>query len=332
MTMTRKRVLSGMRPTGKSHLGHLHGIFKNWQALQDTYECFYFAADWHALTSEYKHPEIVEATIWEMFVDMLSAGVGAGENAGHLFIQSQVKEHAELFLLLSMITPLGWLERNPTYKELQQELKEKEIHTFGFLGYPVLQAADIIIYKADFVPVGKDQLPHLEITREIARRFNFLYGKDVFIPPDALLTDAAALGGLDGRKMSKSYGNAIFLSDTVEEIKKKISRMVTDTRRARKSDPGEPDECNLYPFHKLYSPEALQKQIAEDCRKAEIGCVACKKLLMDRLIDGLSPIQEKRREYLAHMDDVRDIVANGTKMAREICKRTMGEVRDVLGF
>ncbi len=330
--MDRKRVLSGMRPTGKSHLGHLHGIFENWRRLQDTYECFYFAADWHALTSEYKNPHVVEQNLWEMFADMLSAGVGTGENAGCLFIQSKLPEHAELFLLLSMITPLGWLERNPTYKELLNELKNKDIHTFGFLGYPVLQAADIIIYKAHFVPVGKDQLPHLEITREIARRFNYLYGKEVFIPPDALLTEAAALGGLDGRKMSKSYENAIYLADTPEEIRKKISQMVTDTRRARKSDPGEPDERNLFPFHKLYSPKELQDQIAEDCRKAAIGCVQCKKLLMENLIEGLAPLQEKRAYYLSHMDEVKEIVHQGTEKARKVCQKTMAEVRDVLGF
>ena len=330
--MNRKRVLSGMRPTGKSHLGHLHGIFENWRALQDTYECFYFAADWHALTSEYKHPEIVGETIWEMFADMLSAGVGAGEHAGHLFIQSQVKEHAELFLLLSMITPLGWLERNPTHKEQIRELKEKDIRTYGFLGYPVLQAADIVIYKANYVPVGKDQLPHLEITREIARRFNFLYGKEVLIPPEALLTEAASLGGVDGRKMSKSYGNAIFLADTPEEISQKISGMVTDTRRARKSDPGEPEDCNLFPFHKIYSPQELQNQIAEDCRKAAIGCVQCKKLLIKNLIEGIAPIQEKRAYYLSHLDEVKEIVHAGTRKAREVARETMGEVRDALGF
>ncbi len=330
--MKRERVLSGMRPTGKSHLGHLHGIFENWCALQDTYECFYFAADWHALTSEYKHPEIVGETLWEMFADMLSAGVGAGRNAGHLFIQSQVKEHAELFLLLSMITPLGWLERNPTYKELMRELKEKDIHTFGFLGYPVLQAADIVIYKANYVPVGKDQLPHLEITREIARRFNFLYGKEVLIPPDALLTEAAALGGVDGRKMSKSYGNAIYLADSPDEIRQKISRMVTDTRRARKSDPGEPDGCNLFPYHRIYSSEALQVQIAEECRKAAIGCVQCKKFLMNNLVDGLAPIQERRAYYLSHMDEVKEIVYAGTQKARQVARETMEEVRDALGF
>lgn len=330
--MEKKRVLSGMRPTGKSHLGHLHGIFENWRDLQDTYECFYFAADWHALTSEYKHPEVVGQNMWEMFADMLSAGVGAGDNAGCLFIQSQVKEHAELFLILSMITPLGWLERNPTYKELMRELKEKDINTFGFLGYPVLQAADITIYKAHYVPVGKDQLPHLEITREIARRFNYLYGKDVLVAPDALLTEAAALGGLDGRKMSKSYDNAIYLNDTPEEIMQKISRMVTDTRRARRSDPGDPDDCNLYPYHKLYSPKELQDQIAEDCRKATIGCVQCKKLLMKYLVEGLAPYQEKRAYYSSHMDEVKEIVSAGTERAREVCQQTMSEVRDVLGF
>ncbi len=330
--MSKKRVVSGMRPTGKSHLGHLHGIFENWRALQDTYECFYFAADWHALTSEYKHPEVVGQNLWEMFADMLSAGVGTGENAGYLFIQSQVKEHAELFLLLSMVTPLGWLERNPTYKELMRELKEKDIHTFGFLGYPVLQAADIVIYKAHYVPVGKDQLPHLEITREIARRFNFLYGKETLVPPDALLTEAAALGGVDGRKMSKSYDNAIYLADTPEEIKQKISRMVTDTRRARKSDPGEPDACNLYPFHKIYSPKELQSQIAEDCRKATIGCVQCKKYLIKNLIEGLAPLQERRAYYLAHLDEVKEIVYAGTEKARGVASQTMAEVRDVLGF
>ncbi len=330
--MNRKRVLSGMRPTGKSHLGHLHGIFENWRALQDTYECFYFAADWHALTSEYKHPEIVGETIWEMFADMLSAGIGVGDQAGYLFIQSQVKEHAELFLLLSMITPLGWLERNPTHKEQIRELKEKDIRTYGFLGYPVLQAADIVIYKAHYVPVGKDQLPHLEITREIARRFNFLYGKEVLIPPEALLTEAASLGGVDGRKMSKSYDNAIFLADTPEEIKQKIASMVTDTRRARKSDPGEPEECNLFPFHKIYSPQDLQDQIAEECRKATIGCVQCKKFLMKNLIEGLAPIQERRAYYLSRLNEVKEIVNAGTRKAREVARETMGEVRDALGF
>ncbi len=325
--MKKGRVLSGMRPTGKTHLGHLHGILENWRNLQDEYECFYFAADWHALTSEYKNPALIKENLTEMIVDWLSVGLDPKRST--LFVQSWVKTHAELHLLLSMITPLGWLERNPTYKEQQEELAEKDIGTYGFLGYPVLQAADILIYKANFVPVGKDQLPHLEITREIARRFNFLY-KEVFPTPEALLTKVPILGGIDGRKMSKSYNNAIYLSDPPEVIANKIEQMVTDPQRGYRKDPGDPDVCGLFPYHRIYSSPQTVAEIDRDCRVAAIGCRDCKKKLIDRVIEYLTPIQQQRFYYLSHSKMVEEIIHEGTVRAKQVAEQTMVEVREAM--
>lgn len=324
-----RRVLSGMRPTGRLHLGNYHGALANWVDLQDRYECFFFVADWHALTSDYEHPSSIPEFIREMLIDWLSVGLSPDQST--LFVQSLVKEHAELFLLLSMITPVPWLERNPTYKDQIVQLENKDLSTFGFLGYPVLQAADIIIYKADAVPVGIDQVPHIEITREIARRFNFLYG-NVFPEPQAILTPSSKILGLDRRKMSKSYNNAIFLADSPEEIAAKVSTMVTDPNRARRKDPGNPDICNVFEFHRLYSPPAVAVEIDPACRKAEIGCVECKKRMAEYLISALEPIREKRKALEADPNVVSDIIVEGSRKARIVAASTMEEVRSALGL
>ncbi|OGP54066.1 MAG: tryptophan--tRNA ligase [Deltaproteobacteria bacterium RBG_13_52_11] len=327
--MKKKRVLSGMRPTGKTHLGHLHGILENWRNLQDEYECFYFAADWHALTSEYKNIAIIKESLNEMIIDWLSVGIDPQRST--LFVQSWVKEHAELHLLLSMITPLGWLERNPTYKEQQEELVDKDISTYGFLGYPVLQAADILMYKGNYVPVGKDQLPHLEITREIARRFNYLY-QETFPPPEALLTEVPNLGGTDGRKMSKSYNNAIFISDPLDVLVAKIEQMITDPQRGYRKDPGNPDVCGLFPYHRIYTEPEVVKEINRECRRAGIGCRECKRILIKSIQEYLAPIQEKRKYYLTHPAEVEEIIEEGTRGAREVAQHTMAEVREAMGM
>ncbi len=327
--MIRKRIVSGMRPTGKIHLGHLHGALINWKRLQDEYQCFYFIADWHALTSEYAQPDIIGKTLYDIIIDWISIGLDPGIST--FFIQSELKEHAELHLIFSMITPLPWLERNPTYKEQLRELNQKNLYTYGFLGYPVLQAADILMYKANGVPVGEDQAPHVELTREIARRFNNLYG-EVFPIPDVLLTPTSKLLGIDRRKMSKSYDNAIYLTDSDEEIDKKVDEMITDPQRARRNDPGNPDVCNVFSFHEIYTdPEEVQK-IDRDCRSAEIGCVDCKKMMASNLKRGLEPIREKRRGLEADIAKVREIVAEGNRRARAICKETMREVREAVGL
>lgn len=324
-----QRVLSGMRPTGKLHLGHLHGALENWRSLQDRYECFYFVADWHALTTEYRDPRVLKEYIGEMVLDWLAVGLDPERSV--LFVQSWVKEHAELHLLFSMITPLGWLERNPTYKEQQEELKEKDLGTYGFLGYPVLQAADILIYKAEFVPVGKDQLPHVELCREIARRFNYLYG-ETFPEPQALLTESPYVPGTDGRKMSKSYNNAVYLSDPPEVISSKISVMFTDPQRGRRTDPGRPELCPVFALHRLYSPEERQREIDQECRRAGIGCVDCKRILIGNLLQALSPLQEKRSKLLDRKDEVREILIEGSQKARQVAQETMEEVRRALAL
>ena len=327
--MCRKRILSGMRPTGRLHLGNLHGALKNWVELQDSgnYECFYFVADWHALTSDYADTELIRSYTLDMIVDWLSVGLDPERST--IFIQSRVKEHAELFLLLSMITPLSWLERNPAYKEMRAELADRDLSTFGFLGYPVLQAADIIMYKAYGVPVGVDQLPHVELTREIARRFNFLYG-EVFPIPEALLTTVPKVLGIDGRKMSKSYENAIYLRDRGADLKKKVESMFTDPQRMTKKDPGRPEICNVFTFHGIYSPEQDVKEIEAECRRAGIGCVECKRRLADRIIDGLRPIHERQDHYLGHMDEVRGIIEEGSSRAAAVARATMGEAREAI--
>ena len=325
----KKRVLSGMRPTGKLHLGNLHGALTNWKRLQEEYECFFFVADWHALTSEYQETRFIKEFIWEMLIDWLS--VGLDPNKSTLFIQSKLPEHAELHLIFSMITPIPWLERNPTYKEQIKELVEKDLNTYGFLGYPVLQAADILIYKANFVPVGVDQLPHVEITREIARRFNYLY-KEVFPIPEPILTEMPKILGIDGRKMSKSYHNAIYLSDPPKVIREKTLQMFTDKTRLRKTDPGHPDICNVFSFHKLYTLPEKVNQIEEDCKKAIIGCVECKKLLAENLINGLAPIQEKRSYYQEHLEELKDIIDAGIKKARSVATTTLEEAKEAIGI
>jgi tryptophanyl-tRNA synthetase len=325
--MKKKRILSGMRPTGKLHLGHLHGALLNWKKLQEDYECFYFIADWHALTSEYAQPQIIKESIYDIIIDWIS--VGLDPEVSTFFTQSQVKEHAELHLIFSMITPLPWLERNPTYKEQLGELTQKNLSTYGFLGYPVLQAADILMYKANGVPVGEDQAPHVELTREIARRFNHLYG-EVFPIPDVLLTPTSKLLGIDRRKMSKSYDNAILLTDTDEEIDKKVGQMITDPQRARRNDPGRPDICNVFSFHEIYTDPDMVGKINKECRSAGIGCVECKKMMATSLEKGLEPIRARRKELEPDIKKVREIMAEGNKRARSIAKKTMEEVREAV--
>jgi len=322
--MPRERVLSGMRPTGKLHLGHLHGALENWKNLQENYDCYFFVADWHALTSEYSDPQIIKESIYDMLIDWLSVGIDPEKST--IFIQSKILEHAELHLILSMITPLAWLERNPTYKEQLQEMANRDLSTYGFLGYPVLQAADIIMYKANKVPVGLDQLPHLELTREIVRRFNFLYG-EVFPLPDAILTQTPKLLGTDGRKMSKSYENSIYLSDSLKDIREKIRQMFTDPQRVRRSDPGDPAVCNIFSFQKIYNTPGEVEAIAKQCRVAGIGCVECKKILTELLIRNLMPIQERRKYYSSHPKEVERIVRRGIGEAQKIAQATMQEVR-----
>jgi len=322
--MAKKRILSGMRPTGPLHLGNLHGALSNWKSMQDDYECFFFIADWHALTSDYDITAPIQGNIMDIFIDWLSVGLSPDKCT--LFVQSHIKEHAELSLLLSMITPLPWLERNPTYKEQIAELKNKDLSTFGFLGYPVLQAADIIIYKANGVPVGIDQAPHVELTREIARRFNHFYG-DIFPIPETILTETPKILGIDRRKMSKSYHNAIFLSDTPQEIGDKVSQMITDPQRARRTDPGDPDVCNVFSFHRLYSDQQTVQRIDRECRKAQIGCVECKQMMAENLIKRLEPVCEQRAYYEAHPDTVRTIIDDGDQRARLVARETMEQVR-----
>jgi tryptophanyl-tRNA synthetase len=315
-----------MRPTGKLHLGNLHGALGNWVELQNSgkYDCFYFVADWHAFTSEYNTTEGIKDDSIDMVIDWLSVGLDPQKST--LFVQSAIKEHAELFLLLSMITPLAWLERNPTYKEMKAELTGKDLSTFGFLGYPVLQAADIIMYKAYGVPVGVDQLPHVELTREIARRFNFLY-KEIFPIPEPLLTGVPKLLGIDGRKMSKSYDNSIYISDCGQVLLQKVSSMFTDPQRMRKSDPGNPEICNVFTFHGLYSTPQTVREIDAGCRSAAIGCTDCKKMLAQRIAEALKPVHERRDYYLRNMSEIEGIIEEGNRKATVIARQTMDEVR-----
>ena len=327
--MEEKRIVSGIRPTGKLHLGHLHGVLLNWKELQSKYRCFFFIADWHALTSEYVHPEVIQKSTYEIVIDWISTGIDPTRST--LFIQSAVEEHAELYLILSMITPLPWLERNPAYKDQIREVKQKDLGTYGFLGYPVLQAADILMYKANGVPVGEDQAPHVELTREIARRFNHFYG-EVFPVPDTLLTPTSKLLGIDRRKMSKSYNNSIYLTDTDEEIMRKVGQMITDPQRARKTDPGNPEICNVFSFHEMYTDPNTVASIKEDCLAAKIGCVDCKKMMAANLQKALEPIREKRRELESDPNRVKEIIADGNRKAKDIAKQTMAEVRNAIGF
>lgn len=326
----KNRVLSGMRPTGKLHFGHLHGVLKNWLKLQDEYECYFFSADWHALTSEYENTEKLQEYILDNIIDWLSVGIDP--NKATVFVQSKIIEHAELNLIFGMITPLSWLERNPTYKEQLQEIKNKDLHTFGFLGYPVLQAADILIYKAQYVPVGIDQVPHIELTREIARRFNYLFKKDVFPIPEPLLTDTPKLLGTDGRKMSKSYNNSIYLSDKPEVIENKILTMMTDPQRIRKTDKGDPDLCPLFLFHKIYTSEEERKEIVHNCKNALFGCRDCKKILLSKMKPEIDSYWEKRNYYTENLDKVRDIINEGNRRAKAFTEKVMEEVRTAVGL
>lgn len=325
--MSNQRIVSGMRPTGKLHLGHYHGVLSNWLELQKNFECFFFAADWHSLTTEYANTDGIKDSIREMVLDWLAFGIDPEKSV--IFEQSMVPQHAELNLILSMITPVAWLERNPTYKEMQENLETKDLSTYGFLGYPVLMASDIIVYKAARVPVGQDQIPHLEITREIARRFNHLYGP-VFPEPAALLTETPKVLGLDGRKMSKSYGNAIFLSDSAEETRKKVLSMMTDTLRPFKKDPGEPDRCVAFTLHSLYVPQEKREEIVVNCRNASLGCVDCKKILAQCMVDTLEPFRTKREELASQVGLVEDVLTEGSRKAEAVAKETMRDVRAAL--
>jgi tryptophanyl-tRNA synthetase len=325
--MTKKRVLSGMQPSGLLHLGNLMGALDNWQKLQDQYECYYFIADWHALTTNYADTSMLRTYVREMVIDWLAAGLDPEKCV--LFQQSHIPEHAVLHVLLSMSTPLPWLERVPTYKEKIEQLQDKDMNTYGFLGYPVLQAADILIYKSHFVPVGVDQLPHLELTREIGRRFNQFYG-EVFPEPQPLMTEYPKLPGTDGRKMSKSYNNTLNLSDSPEVITKKVMQMVTDPARVRRQDPGNPDVCPLFTLDRIFAPKEWCEYVNVECRRAGIGCVDDKKELLKHLLAYLKPIQDRRKELAARPDTVAGIIAEGSKKARAVAQQTLAEVNEAM--
>jgi tryptophanyl-tRNA synthetase len=397
--MFAERVLSGMRPTGNLHLGHYHGVLKNWVRLQSEYPCFFFVADWHALTTHYETPDVIEQSVWDMVIDWLAAGVDP--NQATLFIQSKVPEHAELFLLLSMGTPLGWLERVPTYKDQIEKLKEKDLQTYGFLGYPLLQAADILIYRAQHVPVGEDQVPHVEMTREVARRFNYLYGREpgfeekaleavkklgskrakmytelrvafqergddealeqakallqesqslsmadrerlfgflegsrkIILPePQALLTAASRMPGIDGQKMSKSYGNTISIREEPEEVIKKIRTMPTDPARVRRTDVGDPARCPVWQLHVVYSNEETKQWVEKGCKSAGIGCLECKQPVIDAILAEQQPMFERAQKYLDDPSLLRSIIADGCDKARKVAQETMREVREAMGL
>ncbi len=325
--MARERVLSGMRPSGQLHLGHWEGVLKNWVVLQEKYDCFYFVADWHTLTDSLDSSRVAELTR-EMVIDWLSAGVDPERVT--LFVQSVLPEHAELHLLLSMVTPLPWVERCPTFKDKLGDLPGEESASYGLLGYPVLQTSDICMYKANWVPVGEDQLPHLELAREIVRRFNRHFG-EVFPEPKALMTETAKLPGLDGRKMSKSYGNSILLADDEREVRKKVNSMITDPARIHATDHGHPDVCTVFAYHKIYSKDSLS-EIRSQCEAGTVGCTQCKRSLADRLVAALSPLWERRRELAARPGFIDEVLKAGIERAREVCGRTMGEVRSSLGM
>ncbi len=324
-----KNVLSGMRPTGPLHIGHLFGALKNWKKLQDEgYKCFYMIADYHALSTEYANPEKIRENVEEMAIDFISSGLDPEKST--IFIQSLVPEHTELHLIFSMFIPIPYLERNPVYKEQIEELKDRDLNTYGFLGYPVLQAADILIYKADFVPIGIDQLPHLELTIEIARKFNYLYGK-TFPEPQALLTETPKIPGIDGRKMSKSYDNAIYLKDTPQIIKEKVSKMFTDPKRIYRKDPGHPETCPVFSYHKIFNLSRVG-EIEKDCKNAIIGCTDCKKELGEKLSDFLCEIRTKRQKLEKGREKLIEILIEGSKKAREVAKKTIEEVKLKIGL
>lgn len=324
----RERVLSGMRPSGRLHLGNLAGALQNWIALQRDYECFFFVADWHALTTDYADTNDLQANIREMAADMLAAGLDPARSI--LFVQSRVPEHAELHLLFSMITPEPWLKRVPTYKEQQEANPNKDLSTYGFLGYPVLQAADILIYKANYVPVGQDQLPHIELTREIARRFNNFYGP-VFPEPAAKITEVPRVRGTDGEKMSKSRENCIYLAETAEQVTAKVRPMVTDPARKRRSDPGDPDKCPVYDLHKVFTPIGVREQtIIPGCTRALFGCLDCKDVLLQHMLPVLTPIREKREELIARPAQIAEVLNDGSGRARTVAAATLKEAREAM--
>ncbi len=397
--MYAERVLSGMRPSGRLHLGHYHGVLKNWVKLQEEFPCLFFVADWHALTTHYDTPEVIENSVWDMLVDWLAAGVDPAQST--LFIQSQVPEHAELHLLLSMMTPLGWLERVPTWKEQQERIEGRDLSTYGFLGYPLLQSADILIYRADKVPVGEDQVPHIEITREIARRFNHLYGREpgfedkakdavrklgakrarmyhdlrtrfqqegddealeqakalldetqnlslgdrerlygylegsgkmILVEPEALLTPAARMPGLDGQKMSKSYGNTINLREDADSVTRKVRTMQTDPARMRRTDPGEPERCPVWQLHAIYSGEDTLTWVQQGCRSAGIGCLECKQPVLEAILREQEGLHERAQPYLDDPSLLRSIIADGCERARRLAQETMRDVREAMGL
>ena len=328
MTGLRKRVLSGMQPSGLMHLGNYLGALENWKTLQDTHDCYFFVADWHTLSTNYADTSRIREFVRELLIDWLAAGIDPARAT--VFVQSRVPEHAIVHLLLSMITPVSWLERNPTYKEKQDEIKEKNLTTYGFLGYPVLQAADILIYKPDFVPVGKDQLPHLELTRELARRFNDLYKTAVFTEPKEHLTKFPKVLGTDGRKISKSYHNTINLSDPEPVVRQKLKTMVTDPARVRRSDPGNPDVCPVYDLHKIFSPVPVIAEVDQGCRTAGIGCIDCKKLVADRIVERLAPMWAARAELVHNPTQLEEIVQAGSRRAGEVAKATLQEVTEAM--
>lgn len=327
--MAKERVLSGMQSSGKVHLGNLVGALQNWVRLQDKYECYYFIADWHALTAGYENPAALHDSVNDLLINFLASGLDPDKCT--IFIQSRILEHAELHLLLSMITPLGWLERVPTYKEKQQELKDRDLSTYGFLGYPLLQTADIIIYRAKYVPVGVDQVPHLEISREIARRFNNFY-KEIFPEPEALLTEFPKVPGVDGRKMSKSYNNAVYLSDSPKEVEHKIKTMTTDPARVKRTDIGDPELSPVFQLHKVFSSKEEQEEVAEGCRTAGIGCIDCKKVLIGNIFKVMGPIWAKREQLMNDPEQIREIAYKGTEKARKVAHETMRLVREAMGL
>lgn len=316
-----------MRPSGKLHVGNYLGALQNWVQLQDEYECFYMVADWHALTTEYENTENIKEDTLQMVMDWVAAGLDPEKSA--IFVQSSMPQHAELYLLLSMNVPLSWLERNPTYKEQLKEVKTRDLHTYGFLGYPVLQAADILLYKARAVPVGEDQLAHLELTREMVRRFHHIYKTNIFQEPQPLLTHAQKVLGVDNRKMSKSYDNAILLSASQDETKARVRQMITDPQKIKKGDPGHPEICNVFTFHKTFSSENAP-QIEKDCRSGALGCVDCKNKLADNLSMALLPLREKRKELEAEPKRVQDVLEEGRKKANHAADKTMEEVRSAM--
>ncbi len=397
--ITQSRVLSGMRPTGRLHLGHYHGVLKNWVSLQHEYDCFFFVADWHALTTHYEDSQIISGNVWDMVIDWLAAGVNP--ESAQLFIQSHVPEHAELHLLLSMVTPLGWLERVPSYKDQQERLRERDLATYGFLGYPLLQSADILVYGASMVPVGEDQVAHVELTREVARRFNHIFGREpgfeaavvaaikkmgkknaklykelrkryqeqgdheavvvarallqdqqnlaitdrerllgylegsgrlILSEPEALLTPASKMPGLDGQKMSKSYGNTISLREDLQAVEQKLRTMPTDPARVRRTDPGNPELCPVWQLHQVYSGDAVRDWVREGCTSAGIGCLECKQPVIDSVLDELRPLQERAREYEQDHARVRAIIHAGSEAARAVARQTLEEVRSVMGL